>query len=34
MTKLAHSDILETIKMVDEQHLDDRTITIGKSLLD
>ena len=34
MTKLAHSDILETIKMVDDQHLDVRTITMGISLLD
>ena len=34
MSKLIHSDILETIKMVDDQHLDVRTITMGISLLD
>ena len=34
MTKLAHSDILETIHMVDDQHLDVRTITMGITLLD
>lgn len=34
MSKLTHSDILETIKMVDDQHLDVRTITMGISLLD
>ena len=28
------SDILETIKMIDEEHLDIRTITMGVSLLD
>ena len=27
-------DILETIKMIDDQHLDVRTITMGISLLD
>ncbi len=34
MTKLAHNDILETIHMLDDQHLDVRTITMGISLLD
>lgn len=34
MTKLVYSDILETIRMVDDQHLDIRTITMGISLLD
>ena len=31
---LNHSDIMETIKMIDEEHLDIRTITMGISLLD
>jgi hypothetical protein len=34
MRKIIHSDIMETIKMVDDQHLDVRTITMGISLLD
>ena len=34
MTKLGIKDILETIEMVDNQHLDVRTITMGISLLD
>ena len=28
------NDILETIKMIDEEHLDIRTVTMGISLLD
>ena len=28
------SDILETIKMISEEHLDIRTVTMGISLLD
>ncbi len=31
---LNHGDILETIKMIDEEHLDIRTITMGISLFD
>ena len=31
---LNHSDIMETIKMIDEEHLDIRTITMGISLFD
>ncbi len=31
---LQHRDILETIKMIDEEHLDVRTITMGISLFD
>ncbi len=34
MTKLGIKDILETIEMVDNQHLDVRTITMGISLMD
>lgn len=34
MTRLVHNDILETINMVDNQHLDVRTITMGITLLD
>ena len=31
---LNHKDILSTIEMIDQQHLDIRTITMGISLLD
>ena len=31
---LSRNDILETIRMIDQQHLDIRTITMGVSLLD
>ena len=31
---LNHQDILSTIDMIDNQHLDIRTITMGISLLD
>ncbi|MBQ7035565.1 MAG: DUF711 family protein, partial [Clostridia bacterium] len=31
---LRRSEIIETIKMIDEEHLDIRTITMGISLLD
>ncbi len=31
---LRHRDIIETIKMIDEEHLDVRTITMGISLFD
>ncbi len=31
---LNHGDIIETIKMIDEEHLDVRTITMGISLFD
>ena len=31
---LSRNDILETIRMIDQQHLDIRTITMGISLLD
>ena len=31
---LSRNDILETIRMIDQQHLDVRTITMGISLLD
>ena len=31
---LRHRDIMETIKMIDEEHLDVRTITMGISLFD
>jgi len=31
---LKHRDIIETIKMIDEEHLDVRTITMGISLFD
>ena len=34
MRKIVHSDILETIQMVDDHHLDIRTITMGITLLD
>ena len=34
MTKLGIKDIMETIEMVDNQHLDVRTITMGISLMD
>ena len=30
---LSRNDILETIRMIDQQHLDIRTITMGISLL-
>mgnify|MGYP000766899854 FL=1 len=30
---LSRNDILETIRMIDQQHLDNRTITMGISLL-
>ena len=31
---LNHSDIMSTVDMIDHQHLDIRTITMGISLLD
>ena len=31
---LSHNDIMSTIDMIDHQHLDIRTITLGLSLLD
>ena len=31
---IAQSDILKTLDMIDHQHLDIRTITMGVSLLD
>ena len=31
---LSRNDILEPIRMIDQQHLDVRTITMGISLLD
>ena len=31
---LNHSDIMSTVDMIDQQHLDIRTITMGISLLD
>ena len=31
---LSHSDIMETINMISQQHLDIRTITMGITLLD
>ena len=31
---LKHSDIMSTVDMIDHQHLDIRTITMGISLLD
>ena len=34
MSMLNTKDILETIKMIDEEHLDIRTVTMGISLLD
>ena len=34
MTKLGIKDMMETIEMVDNQHLDVRTITMGISLMD
>ena len=31
---LNHNEILQTLDMIDQQHLDIRTITMGISLLD
>ena len=31
---LSHSDIMETVNMISQQHLDIRTITMGISLRD
>ena len=31
---LSHRDIMSTIDMIDHQHLDIRTVTLGLSLLD
>ena len=31
---LSHSDIMETVNMISQQHLDIRTITMGITLLD
>lgn len=31
---ISSKDVLETIKMIDEEYLDVRTITMGISLLD
>ena len=30
---LSHNEIMQTIQMIDQQHLDVRTITMGISLL-
>ena len=34
MPMFNQSEILDTIRMIDQQHLDIRTITMGVSLLD